>query len=179
MLHSWCWCLDRLLLDPAFMWRHPHLLRDFDYIGMHYYSITWCCDDRELLFTQPDRVDLVRGQNFCAPAGTQSSKLLSTASCPITFISWCTVVLRRQMARNSFALRSSTSGFYFKQAFDQRLWQRYGMDRFVRNDGDIRAIAQYIIENPVRAGLVTRPEDHPFTGSHVYTLEQLIEWAYS
>src|SRR6478735_6721888 len=57
-----CSTVDPLVLHPPFMWKHPHLLNDFDYIGMHHYSITWCCVDRELLFTQRDRVDLVREQ---------------------------------------------------------------------------------------------------------------------
>ncbi len=81
--------------------------------------------------------------------------------------------------RRFIHLAKQYSGFYFKQAFNHRLWQRYGRDQFVRNDGDVKTIAQYIIENPVRAGLVTRPEDYPFTGSQIYALDQLIEWAYS
>src|SRR5688500_14827659 len=41
---------------------HPQPLRDFDYIGFYYYFLTWCCDYRQPLFTQPDHVDLVRAQ---------------------------------------------------------------------------------------------------------------------
>jgi len=44
------------------MWKRPYLLRDFDYLGMHHYLFTWCCDYREPLFTQQDHVDLVREQ---------------------------------------------------------------------------------------------------------------------
>jgi len=160
------------------MWKHPHLLRNFDYIGMHYYSITWCCDDRKPLFTQPDRVDLVRAQILRA---CKDSEFEVIVDCFMPDHVHKLVRGRTSTAdgKKFIRLAKQYSGFYFKQAFDQRLWQRYGMDRLVRNDGDIRAIAQYIIENPVRAGLVSRPEDHPFTGSHIYTLEQLIEWAYS
>lgn len=71
------------------------------------------------------------------------------------------------------------SGFYFSQGFNQRLWQRYGRDQVIRDDEDIRPIAQYIIENPVRAGLVARPEDYPFIGSQIYSREELMSWAYS
>jgi len=71
------------------------------------------------------------------------------------------------------------SGFYFQKEFKQRLWQRYGRDDVIRDDEDPRPIAQYIIENPVRAGLVTRCDDYPFIGSQVYSREELIKWAYS
>jgi len=37
------------------------------------------------------------------------------------------------------------------------------------------AVARYILANPLRGGLVDRVEDYPFSGSLVYTLEQLLE----
>ena len=36
-------------------------------------------------------------------------------------------------------------------------------------------MARYILENPVRAGLVARIQDYPFSGSKRYTLEQILE----
>jgi len=38
---------------------------------------------------------------------------------------------------------------------------------------------RYVIENPIEAGLVEKVEDYPFTGSQVYTIEQLKECAYN
>ena len=38
---------------------------------------------------------------------------------------------------------------------------------------------RYVIENPVRKGLVARAEDYPYTGSSLYTLKELSEMAYS
>ena len=35
---------------------------------------------------------------------------------------------------------------------------------------------KYIIENPVRAGLVADAREYPFWGSQVYTREQLLEY---
>jgi hypothetical protein len=40
-------------------------------------------------------------------------------------------------------------------------------------------VARYILENPVRAGLVTTLQEYRFIGSSLYTREQLIEWVYS
>jgi putative transposase len=167
-----------MLLDRAFMWKHPHPLKGFDYVGMHYYSLTWSCEVREPVFTQPDRVDLVRAQVLRA---CRESEFEVIADCFMPDHVHKLVHGRTPAAdgKKFIRLAKQYSGFYFKQAFKQRLWQRYGHDRFVRNDGDIKAIAQYIIENPVQAGLVARVEDYPFIGSQIYTREQLIEWAYS
>ena len=39
-------------------------------------------------------------------------------------------------------------------------------------------VVRYVIENPVRKGLVTEARHYPFTGSAVYSLDALVEYAY-
>ena len=45
------------------------------------------------------------------------------------------------------------------------LWQDGDWDRVLRSDEDVVAVAGYIVQNPVRAGLVQRPEDYPYVFS--------------
>src|SRR5436190_4625102 len=47
------------------------------------------------------------------------------------------------------------SGFRDRQHFGERLWQRYGYERTLRNQEGTLAVAKYIVENP---------EDYPFSG---------------
>ena len=54
-------------------------------------------------------------------------------------------------------------------------WQEGYYDRVLRPEEDPKAVARYIIENPVRAGLVTDPRDYPYLGSDVWTLDQLLD----
>ena len=42
-----------------------------------------------------------------------------------------------------------------------QVWQRGFHDRAVRHEEDIRAIARYIVANPLRAGLVQHVGDYP------------------
>jgi hypothetical protein len=44
----------------------------------------------------------------------------------------------------------------------------------LRTDEDTRAVARYILENPVRAGLVMHPSEYPHLGSDVWTLKELL-----
>ena len=67
------------------------------------------------------------------------------------------------------------SGFHYAKAFGHRLWQRYGFERVLRDDEATLSVARYILENPLRAGLVERVEDYPFVGSCVYTLPEILE----
>jgi len=44
-----------------------------------------------------------------------------------------------------------------------RLWQDGYHDRIVRQDENLQHYIDYIVENPVRVGLVRYAEDYPFT----------------
>jgi len=41
------------------------------------------------------------------------------------------------------------------------VWQRGDYDHAIRRDEDLRAVARYIIANPLRAGLVQQIGDYP------------------
>ena len=56
-----------------------------------------------------------------------------------------------------------------------RLWQEGYHDRILRKDEDVKEIARYILEHPVRAGLVRAPAEYPYLGSEVWTLAELFD----
>ena len=45
------------------------------------------------------------------------------------------------------------------------LWQRSYYDHVLRRDEDIASVVRYILENPVRAGLVSSAEEYPYSWS--------------
>jgi tRNA 2-thiocytidine biosynthesis protein TtcA len=57
------------------------------------------------------------------------------------------------------------TAFEWKRRHATRLWQRGYIDHVLRNEEDTLAVARYIIENPLRAGLVRNPLDYPHIGS--------------
>ena len=57
-----------------------------------------------------------------------------------------------------------TSAYRYRQTFDQPLWQKGYYDHILRKEEDVRGVAQYIRENPVRAGLVDSPDEYRFLG---------------
>lgn len=67
------------------------------------------------------------------------------------------------------------SGYYYSKRHRDTLWQRYGFEHVVRDDEITLVVARYIVENPVRAGLVEDARDYPFVGSLVYSLDDLME----
>ncbi len=47
-------------------------------------------------------------------------------------------------------------------------WQRSFYDHFLRTDEDLEDCARYILNNPVRRGLVSTWKEYPFCGSWVF-----------
>ncbi len=52
----------------------------------------------------------------------------------------------------------------------KRFWQRGFYDHAVRDDRDLITAARYVLENPVRAGLVKDFQDYPLCGSMEFSL---------
>jgi REP element-mobilizing transposase RayT len=67
------------------------------------------------------------------------------------------------------------SGGDYRRRSNKRLWQEGYFDRVLRDEEDARDFARYIINNPVRAALVTSPLDYAHLGSTLWTVEELVE----
>ena len=66
------------------------------------------------------------------------------------------------------------TGFDWSNFSGGPLWQEGYWDRRLRADGSIVDFIEYVIMNPVRAGMVDHPAKHPLTGSTVYTIDEMV-----
>ena len=55
------------------------------------------------------------------------------------------------------------------------IWQKGYYERVLRDDEGTLTVARYILANPVRAGIVREMRDYRFSGSAVWSWEQLLE----
>ncbi len=60
------------------------------------------------------------------------------------------------------AVKSRTARAYIALGGTEKLWQRGFYDRIVRREEDIARLAEYILANPVRAGLAEDTSTYPF-----------------
>lgn len=143
----------------------PERLRGFPYTGYQQYFLTFCTFERRLYFASPPIV-----------ATTLSEILRAGDHEQFAFIAYCFMPDHLHLlidgrrddadARSFIARAKQFSGFRFSREHDRaRLWQRYGYERVLRRDDDTLAIARYILENPVRAGLTSDASSYPFSGS--------------
>ena len=65
------------------------------------------------------------------------------------------------------------TAFQHKKQSGQRLWQESYYDHVLRDDEETWRAARYILENPVRKGMVKNFEEYPHSGSEVHTFDEL------
>ena len=152
----------------------PGHLKTFDYTGLYRYSLTFCCHNRQQLFTQDPVVKSVLSQ-FEHVASKELFAIVAYCFMPDHVHFLVEGKSERSNCLRFVSRAKQRSGFRFAQSWKKRLWQRYGYEHVLRNDESTMAVARYILENPLRARLVERVEDYPFAGSCEYALHEILE----
>ncbi len=158
------------------MSNRPPRLPGFSYVGLHRYSLTFCVQRRVDVFIDSGIVD-------------ESLRQISLAACRHEFAipAYCFMpdhlhLLVEGQSEDSdlvkFAhlLKQRTSFAYQQSHRGMQLWQKGYFEHVIRDDEVTQIIAKYILENPVRGGLVQEPMEYLFSGSLVYGREELIDW---
>ena len=70
------------------------------------------------------------------------------------------------------------TGYALRGVAEQQLWQPGWFDRILRESDDLKDALRYLLNNPVRAGLVENAADYRFSGSGVVSREALFESAF-
>jgi REP element-mobilizing transposase RayT len=155
---------------------YPRHLQNFDYVGMHRYFLTFCTDGRAKRFESQEELDVAHSQILRA-AVEQGFELTAYSYMPDHAHLLVRSTYEAAEGLTFIRLAKQYSAFHYKRRFGCRLWQRYGYEHVLREDIEEAATIRYIIDNPVRAGLVSHPAEYPFTGSMRYTMEELAQLA--
>ena len=149
-------------------------LANFSYVGIWRYSLTFCAHRRRESFADAAAVEVSLAQI-----------LLSAAEHAFAIVAYCFMrdhlhVLAEGLAESADMVAFASDlkqrvAYYHPEKCSTRIWQKGFYDRVLRNDEATLTVAKYILENPVRAGLVKEPRDYPFSGSAIWTWDQLVE----
>ena len=152
---------------------NPGHLTSFDYIGFYRYFLTFCTDQRHRHFVVPEHVEIVL-QQIVRAAADAGFAIVAYCFMPDHLHLLVEAQSEDSDGRQFIKRAKQFSGFYFKQTCCTPLWQRYGFEHVLRDDEATLGVARYILDNPVRAGLVARVEDYPFAGSMLYPLAEIL-----
>lgn len=130
-------------------------------IRFAYYTLTTTVAKRRRLFTDEASVKCI------VDALRQSdqehrSKTLAWVVMP-DHVHWLMQLRDDNLSRcvQCFKSRSARAFNLLHGSEGTAVWQRGYYDHCIRSEDALRTHAQYLIENPVRAGLVTAPEAYP------------------
>jgi putative transposase len=150
----------------------PHRLAPFVYQGQVSVSFTACLENRPAFFVHPDVVSVFSGclQEACA------KQLLRAVYC---FMPDHVHVMTMGFEETSDGLRGMNffkqrSGYCLKKHCADVRWQRSFYDEILRTDRSLAASIRYLVQNPVRRGLVTDWSEYPFTGAIGLNLQDLL-----
>ena len=150
----------------------PHRLPGFSYLGLHRYSLTFCVRSRNCVFTTATIV-----------AETLDQISHAAIACGFAVLAYCFMPDHLHLLAEGqddcsdlvkfVTLLKQRTSFAYRRHHPDRLWQKGYFEHVVRDDEVTQTVATYVLENPLRAGLVKEPLDYPFSGSLVYSREQL------
>ena len=127
-----------------------------------WFFVTICCREKKALFRSARRRDLVE-RALVETAERQHVELASYVVMPdhVHFI--CSAGVKGLIGFvRDFKVRTTT---VFRQTFKiGSPWQARFFDHKIRSDESLDQKCQYVRMNPVRKGLVSKPEDYSWTG---------------
>jgi len=151
----------------------PPRFRGFSYRGIHRYLLTFCTIERVRVFERPEYVTDAL-QQIRITAGIERFAILAYCFMP-DHLHLLVEGLNEHSDLKQFAkMAKQRSGASHALSRSGRLWQEGYWETVLRIDQDPGAVARYIFENPVRAGLAMSPDDYPYLGSDVWALPDVI-----
>jgi REP element-mobilizing transposase RayT len=138
--------------------QRSHRLVPTAYVGVNRHVLTICT------------------HNLLQTAESKSFLVLAYCFMPDHLHALVEATSQRSDFREFVRLFKQKTAWDFRQRTGERLWQTSFFDRTLRESDDVTRTIVYIVNNPVRATLVDKPESHAHWGSGVYTRLQILEF---
>jgi putative transposase len=154
--------------------KRPPRLKGFDYVGIRAYSLTICCENRQLAFANASCAHCACTQ-FLQTAAAYRFEILAYCFMPDHMHALVEGMSEDADFCRCVDMFKQQSAFEYKKVRRTRLWQEGYYDHVLRDDEPTIGVAAYILHNPVRAGLCSTIAEYPFLGSQRYTIQELID----
>jgi putative transposase len=139
-------------------------LKDFGYIGTYAYFVTILTKDRATYFREVEVVDSLIGI-LVETARSERFDVLAYCFMPDHLHLLVSGEDDNSNLKKFINLFKQESGYWFKKNYNRNLWHISYYDHILRKEESIEGVAMYILENPVRRGLVSDFSEYRFTRS--------------
>jgi putative transposase len=141
-------------------------LKNFDYTGTYAYSITILTKDRIVRFKDSKIVGRLVSI-LTETARSERFNVLSYCFMPDHLHLLVAGEVDQSNLKKFIGLFKQKSGYWFRKNYTEDLWHISYYDHTLRKEEDIEKVALYILQNPVRKGIVSDFREYPFSGSFV------------
>jgi putative transposase len=139
-------------------------LKDFDYASIRPYHITICSRNKEAIFIKNK---LNQSVIDCLMEEKRKTGFEIFVYCLMqNHLHLLLAPSGKETSVSQFigAFKSKATRIAWECGVSGKLWQARFYDRVVRKKEDLKAIGQYILENPVRKGLSAKWQDYKYLG---------------
>ncbi len=147
----------------------------FSYSGPWRYSLTFCAFGQRALFRNRGLVAVCRDQILRA-AAESAFDVIAYCFMPTHVHLLAHGVSQQARLPHFMKHAKQLSGYHGRHLAGCPVWQPGYFERVLREEEDSRVVAAYILNNPVRAGVVKDAREYPFSGSGVCDPQQLAEY---
>ena len=151
----------------------PKRLPDHLYTGPAQYFLTFCVRSRARVFVSESIVIRTLLQIRQA-ARDEGYALLAYCFMPDHLHLLVEGTTETSDLRTFVQVAKRRSGTVYAREWGSRLWQEGYYDRVLRSEESAKRVARYIVNNPVRAGIVTDPRQYPHLGSDLWSVDELL-----
>ncbi|MBF8301706.1 MAG: transposase, partial [Acidobacteria bacterium] len=140
----------------------------------HRYFLTMCAFQRRRHFTSADLVNDAWFA-FTRTADRQRFALIAYCFMPDHLHVLAEGLTPYSDLRAFMSIAKQRSAHAARRWIRGPLWQSGYFERVLREEEDLRDVAKYVVQNPVRAGLVRSPTDYRFLGSDILPTNDFVE----
>ena len=137
-------------------------LKNFDYKGTHAYFITILTKDHGMYFKKAEVVDNL-ANILLESAKSEKFKIFAYCFMPDHLHLLVVGEDDKSDLKKFISLFKQKSGYWFKKSNNENLWHTSYYDHILRKEESIEQVADYILGNPLRKGLVSDFREYPFS----------------
>jgi putative transposase len=151
--------------------RRAPRLSSFDYKGPYAYFVTCATYQKRTYFTDKAVIDLII--LIVKDCGVRTGFDIYVYCFMPDHLHMLLAGDEKSSLHRFMRMFKQESSFAFKNGYGNTLWQRSYYDRVLRTDEMLDDVAWYIINNPVRKGLVDDYKRYAFSGSSLFDISEL------
>jgi putative transposase len=145
--------------------RRPTRVPGFPYVGFYRYSLRFATYQRARVFTIAAHVDPAM-QQILRTSEEDQFAVLAHCFMPDHLHLVMEGCHQSSDLRRFVKVAKQRVDYTFRTQLGIRnVWQEGYYERVLRSDEATDVVVRYVLNNPVRAGLVERAEDYPFSGA--------------